>query len=131
MAWPGRAPFETPGCLPFGGRWRALHGLSICVNVPGVIQSFADKLTEEAFFGLKTARTRRIPADVMRPLQRKLAQLDAAVRLEDLRVPPGNALEALRGDMAGLYSVRVNDQWRLVFRWETEGPHEVAFTDYH
>jgi proteic killer suppression protein len=67
----------------------------------------------------------------MRTALRKLAQLDAAARLEDLRVPPANRLEALAGQMRGLHSIRVNDQWRIVFRWRDYGPHEVAFTDYH
>jgi toxin HigB-1 len=78
-----------------------------------------------------TARARRIPADVMRSVLRKLAQLDAAVRLDDLRVPPGNRLEALKGERAGSHSIRVNDQWRVVFRWEADGAHDVELSDYH
>jgi plasmid maintenance system killer protein len=64
----------------------------------------------------------------MRAALRKLAQLDAAARLEDLRVPPANRLEALAGKLRGLHSIRVNDQWRIVFRWRDDGAHEVAFT---
>ena len=108
-----------------------LIGLSISVNVFLVIRTFADKRTADAFYGVASARTRRIPADVMKTLHRKLAQLDAAARLDDLRVPPGNALEALRGDRAGFHSIRVNDQWRVVFRWRADGPCDVEFTDYH
>ncbi len=63
--------------------------------------------------------------------RRKLAMLDAAERLDDLRVPPGNRLEALRGDRAGQYSVRINGQWRLVFLWREDGPHGVEIVDYH
>ena len=96
-----------------------------------VIRSFADKRTADLFYGHSTARSRRVPTDVMRTALRKLAQLDAAARLEDLRVPPANRLEALAGQMRGLHSIRVNDQWRIVFRWRDDGPHEVAFTDYH
>jgi proteic killer suppression protein len=96
-----------------------------------VIRSFADRLTADFFYGHPTARSRRIPADVTRSAQRKLAQLDAAVRLEDLRAPPGNRLEALAGERRGFHSIRVNDQWRIVFRWQPDGAHDVAFTDYH
>ncbi len=96
-----------------------------------MIRSFADKRTADLFYGHSTARSRRVPTDVMRAALRKLAQLDAAARLEDLRVPPANRLEALAGRMRGLHSIRVNDQWRIVFRWRDDGPHEVAFTDYH
>jgi toxin HigB-1 len=62
---------------------------------------------------------------------RKLAQLDAATRLDDLRVPPANRLETLAGRLRGLHSIRVNDRWRIVFRWQDDGPHDVAFTAYH
>jgi proteic killer suppression protein len=78
-----------------------------------------------------TARARRVPPDVMRAAIRKLAQLDAATRLDDLRVPPANRLESLAGKLRGHHSIRVNDQWRIVFRWQDDGPHDVAFTDYH
>lgn len=95
-----------------------------------MIRSFADKLTADLFYGQATARARRVPGDVMRTALRKLAQLDAATRLDDLRVPPGNRLEALQGRQR-LHSIRVNDQWRIVFRWEADGAHEVMFCDYH
>lgn len=62
---------------------------------------------------------------------RKLAQIDAAVRLDDLRVPPGNRLEKLRGRRSGQYSIRVNDQWRVCFRWSDGDAHDVEITDYH
>jgi proteic killer suppression protein len=96
-----------------------------------VIRSFADRLTADFFYGQTTARTRRIPPDAMRSAHRKLAQLDAAAQLEDLRSPPGNRLEALAGDRRGFHSVRVNDQWRIVFRWQPDGAHDVEFIDYH
>ena len=96
-----------------------------------MIRSFADRLTADLFYGQATARRRRVPADVIGPARRKLAQLDAAAKLDDLRAPPGNRLEALKGDRRGFHSVRVNDQWRLVFRWQDDGPHEVALADYH
>jgi proteic killer suppression protein len=72
-----------------------------------------------------------VPADVVPIILRKLDMLNAATRLDDLRVPPGNRLEALRGDLHGLRSIRVNDQWRIVFRWDSTGPHDVKLTDYH
>jgi len=96
-----------------------------------VVRSFADKLTADVFYGEQGARARRVPADVMRAVSRKLAQLDAAVRLDDLRMPPDNRLEALKGDRAGSCSIRVNDQWRIVFRWEADGAHRVQLTDDH
>jgi proteic killer suppression protein len=64
-------------------------------------------------------------------MQRKLKMVDAAARLEDLRVPPGNRLERLKGDRKGRHSIRVNDQWRVCFRWEADGPHGVEIVDYH
>ncbi len=71
------------------------------------------------------------PADLVRMAQRKLAMLDAAVRLENLRVPPGNRLEALAGDRKGQHSIRINDQWRICFIWTDAGPEEVEIVDYH
>ena len=71
------------------------------------------------------------PADLLRVTKRKLAMLDAALILEDLRRPPGNHLEALAGNRAGQHSIRVNDQHRLCFTWTPAGPMEVEFTDYH
>jgi proteic killer suppression protein len=64
-------------------------------------------------------------------MQRKLKMLDAAMKLEELRVPPGNRLEALKGSRKGWHSIRVNDQWRVCFRWQTNGPHDVEIVDYH
>jgi len=75
--------------------------------------------------------TRRFPTEVRKSARRKLQYLNAAVRLEDLAVPPGNRLEALKGALKGLHSIRINDQWRVVFRWSTEGAAEVQVTDYH
>ena len=66
-----------------------------------------------------------------RVLRRKLDQLNSAVGLADLRVPPGDRLEALKGDRAGFHSIRVNDQWRIVFRWYDSAAHDVAMVDYH
>lgn len=71
------------------------------------------------------------PADVAATARRKLIMLNNAERLDDLKSPPGNRLELLKGKLAGRYSIRVNDQWRIVFRWTASGPDEVEVIDYH
>ena len=75
-------------------------------------------------------RNRRFNS-VARVALRKLIQMNRAARLEDLKVPPGNRLEALKGDLAGHYSIRVNQQWRIIFRWTDQGPEQVQIVDYH
>jgi proteic killer suppression protein len=96
-----------------------------------VIVSFADAATEDLYHGRSTARVRRLPADVVSRAERKLDVLNAAHVLDDLASPPGNRLEALKGEWEGHHSVRINDQWRIVFRWTEAGPADVAITDYH
>jgi proteic killer suppression protein len=71
------------------------------------------------------------PANIARVARRKLVQLNSAALLSDLAAPPGNKLEALKGDLAGKHSIRINDQWRIVFRWTATGPEEVEIVDYH
>jgi toxin HigB-1 len=71
------------------------------------------------------------PTDIAKVARRKLVQLNNAAVLDDLAAPPGNRLEALRGDLAGRHSIRINDQWRIVFRWTNEGPEQVEIVDYH
>lgn len=93
-----------------------------------MIRSFRDKDTARLF---ERQPIRRLGADVQRIALRKLRQLDAAVQLEDLRVPPGNRLEKLRGDRAGQHSIRINDQWRVCFRWSGNDAHDVEIVDYH
>jgi proteic killer suppression protein len=93
-----------------------------------VIRSFADKDTERLFHRFPA---RKIGADVQRVALRKLRQLDAAVSLDDLRVPPGNRLEKLAGSRAGQHSIRINDQFRVCFRWTGGEAHEVEIVDYH
>ena len=78
-----------------------------------------------------TGGTRRFPPELKRAAQRKLQYLNAAARLHDLAMPPRNRLEALKGDRKGFHSIRVNDQWRVVFRWADDGVSEVAVIDYH
>lgn len=92
-----------------------------------MIQSFADPDTEELF---REEKNRRFNA-IARVALRKLIQMNRARQLTDLAVPPGNRLEALRGNLVGLHSIRINDQWRLVFRWTESGPSEVRIVDYH
>ena len=72
-----------------------------------------------------------VPPDVMKRAVSKLFLLDTVTRLDDLRVPPGNRLEALSGNRSGQHSIRVNDQWRICFTWMNDGVHDVAFVDYH
>lgn len=92
-----------------------------------MIQGFADKDTEELFH--KESNRRFCAID--RIALRKLFQMNHAVLLSDLAVPPGNRLEKLKGKLQGLYSIRINDQWRIVFRWTDAGPAAVALCDYH
>jgi len=93
-----------------------------------VIQDFCDKDTEKIWKG---KGSRRFPADIQRIALRKLTQLSAAEALSDLRVPPGNRLEALKGDLAGQHSIRINDQWRICFVWKDGHAHAVEIVDYH
>jgi len=93
-----------------------------------MIRSFADKNTERLFH---RERVKRFSGALQRVALRKLVLLDAAAALEDLRVPPGNRLEKLTGDRDGQYSIRINDKWRLCFRWLSAEAHDVEIADYH
>ncbi len=93
-----------------------------------VLRSFADKDTERIW---RRERSRRLDPPTQRAALRKLLILDAAGTLDDARIPPGNRLEKLRGDRAGQYSIRVNQQWRICFRWTPAGPEDVEIVDYH
>ena len=95
-----------------------------------MIVSFGDGATEDLYNGVSSARARKFPNDVTKAARRKLDMVNAAHNLNDLRAPPGNRLEALAGDLKGFHSIRVNDQWRIVFRW-INGAHEVRLADYH
>jgi toxin HigB-1 len=92
-----------------------------------VIRSFKDRKTEDFFSG----RNVRQFADFKKVVERKLVMLDSAARLGDLAAVPGNRLEKLSGDRAGQYSIRINDQWRICFIWQDDGPHDVEIVDYH
>lgn len=96
-----------------------------------MIRSFGNRLADDLFHDRLTAVTRRVPPELRRTAQRKLQYLNAAVRLRDLARPPGNRLETLKGDRRGLHAIRINDQWRIVFRWEDDGVTGVEVTDSH
>jgi toxin HigB-1 len=93
--------------------------------------SFANQLAEDLFYDKKTRETRRFPNELRRVARRKLLYLHEAASLSDLKVPPGNRLEALKGDLRGYYSIRINDQWRLVFCWNSGQAENVQIVDYH
>ena len=93
-----------------------------------MIKSFADAETQSLYV---TGTSRRLPADILKRSRRKLEYVDLATRLDDLRVPPGNRLHRLGGDRQGQYSISVNDQWRVCFRFADGDAHEVEITDYH
>jgi toxin HigB-1 len=93
-----------------------------------VLQSFGDKDTERIW---RRERSRKLDQPTQRVALRKLLIMDAAEALEDLRVPPGNRLEKLRGDGRGQHSIRINQQWRICFHWTAAGPEDVEIVDYH
>ena len=97
-----------------------------------MIESFADKGTEDIFNGVNSNDARRsLPREMWKIAFRKLDQLDSATQLDDLRIPPGNRLELLKGDRKGQHSVRINDQFRICFEWTSAGPSSVEIVDYH
>lgn len=97
-----------------------------------MIISFADTGTEDLFNGEESRRARQLlPQELWQNARRKLDMLNAATRLDDLRFPPGNRLESLKGNRKGQHSIRINNQYRLCFRWTDNGPDEVEVVDYH
>ena len=94
----------------------------------GVLRSFRDKDAEATW---RRQRSRKLDTTTQRVAGRKLEMLDAAEVLGDVRVPPGNRFEKLAGDRAGQYSIRINRQWRICFRWSEAGPEDVEIVDYH
>ena len=105
-----------------------LYNLSVTYYVTEVIRTFRDRRTQAVF---ANTLPKGFPPDIALAARRKLRMLDASIRLDDLKVPPGNRLEALRGDRAGQHSIRVNDQWRICFVWRNESAYEVEIVDYH
>lgn len=96
-----------------------------------MIASFGDKATEDLYHGRKTKEVRGFPTDIIKTALRELDLLNAAADLRDLRSPPGNRFKALSGNLKGFHSIRVNDQWRIIFQWEEKNAHDVMLTDYH
>jgi proteic killer suppression protein len=93
-----------------------------------VIKTFADRATEAVWEG---GTSRKLPPDIQRTARRKLRQINRIDQPADLRVPPGNRFEELKGDPKGTYSIRVNDQWRITFRWDDGSAIDVRIEDYH
>ena len=93
-----------------------------------MIKSFKDKETEKLF---NRHFSKKLPQNLQHLARRKLVMLDAAPELNALRIPPGNRLEALKGDRKGQHSIRINDQWRVCFRWTTGDAYDVEIADYH
>ena len=96
-----------------------------------MIESFGNRLTGDLFFDLETRETRRFPSDLRRVARREVLLLHDAAELSDLQVPPGNQLEAVEGRLRRFHSIRINDQWRIVFRWKHGNAFEVAIVDFH
>jgi proteic killer suppression protein len=93
-----------------------------------VIKSFAGKETEKIWEGLQS---RKLPPDIQNIARRKLRMMNNAQNINDLRIPPSNHLEKLSGDLIGFFSIRINKQWRLIFKWENDNAFEVEIVDYH
>ncbi len=102
--------------------------LLACVNIIFMIKSFRDKETEKIF---NRQFSGKLPQSIQSIARKKLIILDAATELNDLRIPRGNQLEALKHDRKGQHSIRINNQWRICFKWRAGNPHEVEITDYH
>ncbi len=102
--------------------------LAQCVIMIPMIKSFRDKETEKIF---NRQFSGKLPQNIQRVARKKLVILDAAPRLNDLRIPPGNQFETLKGDRKGQHSIRINDQWRICFKWSDGDAYDVEITDYH
>ena len=96
-----------------------------------MVESFGNRLAEDLFYDRVSREVRRFPLELRRAARRKLLYLHDAGELADLRVPPGNRLETLKGKLAGYHSIRINDQWRVVFRWQSGNASDVQIVDYH
>jgi proteic killer suppression protein len=96
-----------------------------------MIRAFSDETTEDIWNGVNSRAARRIPKSLWRVIQRKLDQIDSVSSVEALRIPPGNRLHALTGDRAGRHAIRVNDQYRIVFRFQGRDAYDVCCTHYH
>ncbi len=102
--------------------------LAQCVIIISMIKSFRNKETEKIF---NRQFSGKLPQNIQRVARRKLVILDAAPRLNDLRIPPGNQFEALKGNRKGQHSIRIKNQWRICFKWSDDDAYDVEITDYH
>jgi proteic killer suppression protein len=116
---------------PAAGWAREIDTYTVSMYDPFVIRSFDDATTQDVFYGEDSRTARRLPKELWPVIRRKLDALHAATALNDLRVPPGNRLESLRGDQAGRHSIRVNEKFRITFRFENAHAWEVRCEDYH
>ena len=105
--------------------------MQIVCSARTLITSFADQTSEDLFLGAETKAARVIPKAIWSVARRKLDALNAAHDVKDLRAPPGNRLEKLKGKLDGTWSIRINDQFRIIFRFESGAAHDVQVTDYH
>ena len=96
-----------------------------------MIVNFSDTATEDLFNGSHTSKALKFPHQIVPGALRKLDMLNAAADLRDLRVPPGNRLEELKGKLRGYHSIRINDQYRIIFKWKDSNAHDVEIIDYH
>ena len=96
-----------------------------------MIGTFGDRATSDLYHGKSSSRVRRISSQIIETALHKLDVLNAAQSLNDLRSPPGNRLEALKGDLKEFYSIRINSQWRIIFRWQASNAYDVKIIDYH
>ncbi len=96
-----------------------------------MIESFKDQATEDLFNGVRSKKALKIPQQLWPSAIRKLDMINAAVHLDDLKAPPGNQLQRLKGDLGAFHSIRVNEQYRIIFKWDDHNAKEVQITDYH
>lgn len=115
---------------PARGWWNVTR-LSVGDNIKTMLESFGNRLAEDLFYDKFSKEVRQFPPELKRAARRKLLYLHDAGELKDLRVPPGNRLEALKGKLADHHSIRINDQWHIIFRWEAGNAKDVQVVDYH
>ncbi len=96
-----------------------------------MIRSFKDKFTEALYHGSNSGKGKSFPPELIKPAQRKLDRIHSAADLIDLKVPPGNRMEKLKGNLEGWYSMRINDQFRIIFQWNNGDAYNVSIVDYH
>jgi proteic killer suppression protein len=96
-----------------------------------LIISFGNQATADLFNGIKSRESRKLPSEITKTALKKLDILNAAEQLDELKVPPGNRLEALKGNLKGYYSIRINNQWRIIFQWDNGKVSQVQIIDYH